>query len=80
MRGATRRTGELPGRQHRHDHLLGVGHHRHPESKQQASKRKHFACPGRDSVRARGGAAELVRCGRGRDRVAIDRRDRLQRP
>jgi hypothetical protein len=36
------------------------------------------AGPGRDYVNARNGRRELVRCGRGRDRARVDRRDRVR--
>jgi hypothetical protein len=34
--------------------------------------------PGRDVVQARNGKRELVRCGSGRDRARVDRRDRVR--
>jgi RTX calcium-binding nonapeptide repeat (4 copies) len=36
------------------------------------------AGPGRDVVQARNGKRELVRCGSGRDRAVVDRRDRVR--
>lgn len=36
------------------------------------------AGPGRDVVKARNGRRELVRCGSGRDRARVDRRDRVR--
>jgi hypothetical protein len=33
---------------------------------------------GRDRVKARGGGRNVVRCGKGRDKAVVDRRDRVR--
>lgn len=43
-----------------------------------ADRNAYDAGPGRDFVNARNGKRELVRCGPGRDRARVDRRDRVR--